>query len=487
MKDGQIQTELGTANHLRTLFKPGTWLTKIDFINHLVLFNNVLITVLSEQSGGKTSFSSLLLNNLDAQIKPVFTATQTPCDRADVLADLASQLHLNVDAQTNVSSLVAQINERKAPVLFIIDDAHHLPEDLIKDFLIEIRKQDDTGFFHLCLVSDYSVVATLNNLAADQFNNLVHTIELGDLTESETRTYVLQRAMVARLINKPLADNQLRQFYLQTKGNIARINSNLESFVFKCATQKARDKGFIAKRASLAASIVAVAGISAFYYFNHDVDKTVGVEPVLVSSMPSLQDTMTHTGTLAHNELLPSYIPGLRVSSTVQLVQNELPKKQILDIPEEEQTVNPIALVDKVVVLPTISHSELVKETVITTKSTVQVQKAEPLAVKVASKDVIKPAKQEKTVAKVAQLAGFTIQLVASHNKNDVYRFQQTNKLADSTKIRQFTNAKGNWYILTVGDFNSRAQAQEKASNLPASIAKLKPWIRPVSGLTQAG
>ena len=104
---------------------------------------------------------------------------------------------------TPTYSIVAQINERKAHVLLIIDDAQHMPEDFISDVIIAIKNQEDFGFFHLCLVSDYSVVATLNNLSADQFNNLVHTIELGSLSESETRTYVLQRAMAAHLINKP--------------------------------------------------------------------------------------------------------------------------------------------------------------------------------------------------------------------------------------------------------------------------------------------
>ena len=88
--------------------------------------------------------------------------------------------------------------------------------------MIATHNQKDFGFFHLCMVSDYSVVATLNNLAADEFNNLVHTIELGSLSESEARTYVLQRAMTARLINKPLADAEFKQFYQLTKGNIGK-------------------------------------------------------------------------------------------------------------------------------------------------------------------------------------------------------------------------------------------------------------------------
>ena len=57
-------------------------------------------------------------------------SAQAPCDRGDILGDIASQLHLNLDANTDVNSIVAQINDRKAHVLLVIDDAQHLPEDL---------------------------------------------------------------------------------------------------------------------------------------------------------------------------------------------------------------------------------------------------------------------------------------------------------------------------------------------------------------------
>ncbi len=484
MKDGQLQTDLGTANRARTLFKPGSWLTKIDFINHLVLFNNVLITVLSEKIGGKTSFSSLLLNNLDQQIKPVFMSTQAPCDRGDILRDIAAQLHLNIDVNTNVNSIIAQINDRKAHVLLVIDDAQHLPEDIIKDFLIAIRNQDDLGFFHLCLVSDYSVVATLNNLAADQFNNLIHTIELGSLNESETRTYVLQRAMAARLLNKPLSDTQFKQFYQLTKGNIAKINSSLDSFIFKCATKTPNNTALVLKRASVAASVVAVAGFSYFYFTN--IYRTPHADELsLTTSLPSINQVVNEpVVSIAHEELLASQIPSFRDSSVIQLVQNALPKKQILDISDEEQGAKTVALVDKVIVIPSVHKQEVAIES---RRSTMAVaREGHPKQPTIIASHV-RTTPPKSIVTQVARSSGYTIQLVASHKKSDVYRFKQSNKLYAATQIRNFTNQKGNWYILTIGEFSTRAEALKKANTLPATLTKLNPWVRPVSGLTNAG
>ncbi|RUR12666.1 AAA family ATPase [Legionella sp. km772] len=486
MKDGQIHVDLGTANRVRSLFKPGTWLTKIDFINHLVLFNNVLITVLSEKAGGKTSFSALLLNNLDQQIKPVFINAQVPCDRGDILGDIAAQLHLNLDANTNVNSIVAQINDRKAHVLLVIDDAQHLPEDLIRDFLIAIRNQDDFGFFHLCMVSDYSVVATLNNLAADEFSNLVHTIELGSLNENETRTYVLQRAMTARLINKPLTESQFKQFYQQTKGNIAKINNNLESFIFKCTTAPENNSSQLVKRVAMAAGLALVAGIS--YLYIPKLSNPQHTEAItLNTSLPPISQAVNETvaAVVIPEIQLVSYIPSFRESAVIQLVENALPKKQILDLSEEELNSNTVALVDKVIVIPTVRKQEIGKEiakdAVRTSLATVahEKQKQATLAVARPVQRVVK----KSAVNQVARSSGFTIQLIASHRKSDLDRFKRNNRIYAATRIRHFSNQKGSWYILTMGEFNTRAEAVKKANNLPASLAKLNPWVRPVSGL----
>lgn len=487
MKDGQLQIDLENANQVRTLFKPSSWLTKIDFINHLVLFNNVLITVLAEKGAGKTSFSSLLLNSLDQQIKPVFMTIEPPCDKAAIIGDIAAQLHLNTDADTQVASLVTQINERKAHILLIIDDAQNVSEELIKEFMLAIRSQHDLGFFHLCLVSDYSLVATLNNLAANQFSDLIHSLELDSLTESETRTYVLQRAMTSRLINKPLTDAQFKQFYHLTKGSISKINAQLESFIFKCSNQKQSSKVInLIKGAGIAACAAILGGLS-FLYLN-DLSSPIPVkaspliEPVAVSDIPSIEKAMKESFLVAQEEQLPSYVPNLHDSSYIELAQHELPKEQILS-GEDTKLCSSTALVNDVVVIPAIS-SQLAANEAIAQLNKAQVIK-QPLEQAQIHSAKAKP--KQAVVARVARSSGFTIQLLASHNKGDIHRLKRSNKFYAQAKIKYFSNQKGSWYVLTLGSFNNRAQAQAQINKLPAFIAKSKPWVRALNGLSDKG
>lgn len=147
MKEGMIQSEVTAVIQPRILFKPGSWLSKIDFINHLILFNNVLITVLAEKEGGKSSFNTLLQSNLDQQIKSVSITMKPSLKLEDILKDFAHQLNLDSDENPRLSSLVNQINERKAHVLLLIDDAQNLPESFIKEAMQEIKNQENFSFF----------------------------------------------------------------------------------------------------------------------------------------------------------------------------------------------------------------------------------------------------------------------------------------------------------------------------------------------------
>ncbi|RYB46221.1 SPOR domain-containing protein, partial [Legionella pneumophila] len=372
----------------------------------------------------------------------------------------------------------------KTHVLLIIDDAHHLPESFIKEVMIIIKNQEDFGFFHLCLISDYSIVATLNNLAVEPFNNLIHTIELGALSETETRTYVLQRAMASHLINRPLTDTQFKQFYHLTKGNLSKINSSLELFLSKCANEKQNNKKAILKRISLVASFAIVAGLSYFYFDN--VYKAPDNTPKLpdlasVTTLPPIKDLIkTPTQQAVPKQEAVSYIASWEDSSTRQLVHYGLPKKQILDdFMDEEDTLNTVAIVDKVVVIPKLKAKNISEQV---GQAVVSQSKLPP----VPDSSQTKLASEQPDIKKINSKL-FTIQLAASHKVEDINRFKNQNKWLAQAKIRHFTNAKGSWYILTIGEYESRNQALLNIKKLPGELAKLSPWIRSVEGLSNIG
>jgi hypothetical protein len=354
--------------------------------------------------------------------------------------------------------------------LLIIDNAQHLPDSLIKEAILAIKSQEDLSFFHLCFVSEHSIVSHLNNLATWFFDNLVHPIELGPLNENETRTYVLQRAMAAHLISKPLTDSQYKQFYQLTRGNVAKINSDLEEFVVNCARHKKKDPMNRIKKASIAASIVLIAGYVGFYFSQlYDISSFLYLKKVPVQTENGLVTLMKSK---AQPKQLISYIASWQDSSTRQLVYASMPTKQNLEELDDEIPTNTVAIVDKVVVIPKVQLKNIAKEELQKTKVHVV-----PKAKLVASAKKI-----HKKETKSLKASLYTIQIAASHNKIDLERFKHKNKLlANSGKLRHFTNANGVWYVLTVGEYESKSKARSSLSKLPAPLGKLNPWVRPVS------
>lgn len=446
-----FQSDLAAAIQPRVLLKPESWLSKIQFINHLILFNNVVITVLSEKQGGKTSFATLLQNNLDPQIKLLHMTVKAPCSREAIIEDIATHFHLKLDPHTDISSLVAQINERRAHVVLMIDDAQHLPEIFIKEVMLAIKNQENFSFFHLCLISDYSVVAALNSLSASFFNDLVHNIELGDLTESEARTYVLQRAMATHLITKPLSDSQLKQFYQLTKGNVAKINSHLESFVFNCANKSPNSTLDLIKKFSLPVGIALASGAACMFLTNAYMQEEPVTKPI-VAKKP---------------EILISHIASWQDSSTRQLVEHTLAAKQNLDLLNKGLSDEAIAIADKAV-----SYAKAKAESQTFAKAQPQKQQS------IANNGT------HKTTTTADLEKRYTVQLVASPDKVDMQRYIKNNKLLYSTaKLNHYRENNVTWYVLTIGEYSNMTDAQRSIQRLPPALLKLNPWVRPISSL----
>ena len=485
MKGEQFYIEVGAAGmQQRSPFKPSEWLAQMDFINHTTLFNNVLITVLADQAGGKSTFSTLLLAQLDKQIKPVSITISPPCSREGILTTIASRLHLNINSQTSMASIVNQINERKAPVLVIIDDAQHLPESLIKEFLIAIKNQTDSVFFHLCFISDYSIVATLNDLSADQWNTILHSLELGLLTEAETRTYALQRAIMLGLINQPLTDKQMKEFYQKTAGDLAKINRQLEPFIIKYTKPKTSASLGIAKKMSVAFGAIAIFGVSYLYlngFYTIQPTPVSVTQPLIakqqVRTLPLIKHSKEPRVAETTQELRPltSYLAPVYQFSTIQKIYQESSRAQTI---RDLAIQSSVRLSDKA--LATVKKQRPVVALTVT-KKVITEKKANEVKINNIHQQVV----EKKTESSAGPR--YTIQLIASDQIKDITRLKKMNQDYSATKIRRLHNSKGTWYILTIGEYSTRSQAQAVVNHLPKSLAKFNPWVRPTAGLTDFG
>ncbi|WP_419420417.1 AAA family ATPase [Legionella sp. D16C41] len=268
-----------------SLYKPNNWLANINFINHLVLFNDLMIVVMAEQGGGKTSFIQLLQGNLDLEISTCIIDAKLPLAEAQVLIELEKFCNLVPSLKPELSDLVEQVNSIKKHILIIIDNAHHLKENFLKNLLVEVKKYQH-NFFHICLATDFSLNPLLNSLHGDTFKNLIHTIELGPLSKKETRKYLLKKLSLNKGINQSLTEKNLSEFYNLTSGYIARINTHLNHF-FNLDNKIIR-QSFFPRRSHLIAGLFLLIVGAVYLGKNKFSDQVTAVE-LSNLSRPSLE------------------------------------------------------------------------------------------------------------------------------------------------------------------------------------------------------
>lgn len=467
MSKEAVSAEPEVIINLEGIFNPASWLVNIEFINHLILFNHVMISVLGDQGSGKTTFLKLLQTNLNTQIQAhVLTATVL-FNRSALLNQLKKAFELADDVQDVFGGILERVNARKAYEVLIIDDAHYLPDRLIDEMLQALHQQGDKGFFRVCFVSSFSLVPTLNKLAATSYENLIHSIELGPLNESETKTYVLRRLASQKGYEKMLTEERLHQFYQLTEGHLVGINSQMLGFFKKRKGVHPAAASLI--RFSFAATVILAISGSAYYWQTYQETRTQQ-ELTQVGAAIATQAATVIPQTLA---VLASQVPSLHVASTRQLIQTVPLRKteQIAYDPEQENAPQPI--MDKVVVVPkTIVPQAVAHATKVPTAASKAVMEVKPKATLAkAKKGVI-----SKRI--ISGEGGFTVQLLASSGADELKRFAQHHKIHDKAQIYRIQNRGNAWYVLTLGKYKDRNEAKQAIHQLSTELAKFKPWVR---------
>ncbi len=486
------ESENKSPTLVESVLKPGSWLTKIDFINHLVLFNNAMIVVMAEQGGGKTTFINLLQAGLEYSIKSHVVNIVSPFDQTGLLTQLAAVFHLRVDAELTVANLIRQINERKSHVLVILDNAQYLPDTFLKEVLIELNQQESPCFFHLCPVSDFSLMVSLNQLETNLFDKLVHIIEPGALTESELNTYLLSALPSSSHTEQLMSDKRKEQFYQLTGGNMARINARMTDFFSTESLHPPLRERVSSRYAGIAATFLVALLASGYIWKNQDLfrsDKSsIGKvqEAVVSKPLPSVIPGMPSTKQKILASYIPAYdsgekvsfIPAFHIAAARQVVQ-PLPLKREFKVALDDEVNNDTSLVimDKVVVIPKTITTDSLKETAILER--------EAIASRELPQQIIQPVIGIRNHVPVKER--YTIQLVASPRLVDVKRFIKKHHLKNNFKIWALKRQGADWYVLTFGDYGQMQYAKRKLRHLPASFARFKPWIRSTSELGSVG
>lgn len=457
MRVGKKRVVLDKKGVPDVVLKPVSWLANIDFVAQLIVANNVLISCVGEQGGGKTTFATLLQKELSSRINSHLITANALFDRTFFLQQLG--ILLENDSDLSLAGFVEQSDAKEAHTLVIIDDAHYLSIDFIEEILCALKQQRSHCYFHVCFVSESSIVPALNKLAQDKFVDMLHSIELGALSENETKAYVIQNVLTLPGADNLITDERVKQFYQLTEGHIEKINHQVvDFFCYKPSRMINRMKVFGLMGIVASVFLLAITGV--VYFGLSQGTESPPAQLVHVELQPLPEQVL-------HVPPLKSDIPTYYVAATRQALA--VTSLRQMELPASESTDESLVVTDKVVVAPkTLKPRSGIR--------VAAVKKSTPSSTKQRVKaSVIKP---------VIEQSRFTIQLLASRNVNTLKQFVEIHHLNGKTKVRRTQHQGDMWYVLTLGEYSQRQYAKQAVSHLPKDIAQFKPWVRLMTDLT---
>jgi DamX protein len=464
MSDGIIRAAAKNEASNHGVIKPISWMANIDFIKKIILSHNILISVLGEQGSGKTVFAHLLQDELPSNIKSHLIIADSLMDDASFLQQLTGWL--DEHCEPTLSNAVAYSNEQACHQLLIIDDAHFLTEAVIENILKALLRQGQAGYFHVCLISDFSLVSTYHHLAKDIYCDMIHSIELGSFSESETKAYLAQKSSLLPGAETSVTDERAASFYQQTEGHVAAINQELTNGLNERKEQLLYKIKRIVQASCIAGTFLA-ATLGVYVWLSQDIQPP----PTEMVSIPFESSEVALE--LPLDSELPSYDLAVerKVIEATSLRRIELTEVDDPDFAPNESLV----VMDKVVVAPKILHVKEKQKTPIVAKKSTHIE-AQVLT------------KQRISVSKSVNDKGrYTIQLLAGRNKETLQRFANTHHFNVQTHIHHVMRQGKDWYVLTLGVYPKREQAKQAVYHLPGDLAQYGPWVRLLSDLQAAG
>lgn len=478
------------------LLKPSSWLAQLDFINHLLLFNNIMLVAFAENQGGKTSYTSFLVEHLADTFDIFATQIPTAYEEKAIATELASHLNLVKPEQASIKDICKQVNERNHHTLLILDNAHRLPQPQIKDLLNIVKSQSQTPFFHLILVADYSLLPYLKQLSSNDKDDAIHSLEIGTFAKDEVKTFLHQKITDERL--KQLINNaNSNRFYQSTKGEIGTMNHEMSSF-FNSLAKNNRKIFKRLKNLTAISAVVLIGFVSMQLLFNPDnfyqlwlsswhrnhkvvkknikhpseAKQTAQVEdpnfplpsllskitlpvkkPYVDSDLPSIDNSLFHVAARSQKSLNNATSKQAMSQKVGSKIHNKGDKTTV----KSHQTKFKV----EARVAQRANHSDEAK-TIDSKLVSIQFGSAKP------QKPNIPPK--------------YTIQLVATHQLkflNALIKKHPVTALKVYTYPIQQNGEQ--WYILTAGRFTNWSAAHDALANLPKEYQQFQPWIRPIN------
>lgn len=209
-----------------TPFVIEAWQAHHHLLQHLILYNNVLMVMTGRDCTGKTTFSNGFQTCLSGQfVAHKITATENLTGKSlqRYLVQLFSLNSVGIDMNDIVGGYLSQLKARKQHCVLIIDDAHLLSDEILQLLFYYISRQSDVAYLHFLLVGDTELIAYIEDQLGEKHDS-VHFFELPRMTLTESTNYLSDRLCAAGYTGPmPFDKPTLQSIYQEAEGDFRQL------------------------------------------------------------------------------------------------------------------------------------------------------------------------------------------------------------------------------------------------------------------------
>jgi len=206
---------------------------RLQMLQHLTQYSNLLLMIVGERGIGKTS----LLDRFVAEAKPEWQIARIQAnalmDADQLLYDIALGFGLSApphdpsSLQDALFQYLLKLREQDRTPILILDDAHELPRDaLLAVFHLADAETAEGNLLRVILACEPQIETMLADPAfAPLRERITHTLDIPPLDQAGTAEYLAHRLAVAGYSGaSPFDDKALAEIWQAAEGNPARIN-----------------------------------------------------------------------------------------------------------------------------------------------------------------------------------------------------------------------------------------------------------------------
>jgi len=472
----------------------------LEQLLHLCQFSHNLLVVTGGYGVGKTRMAQALIDSLDDIDDICFVEGQITSDTASLFSEIYTQFELTDKAE--FTGLCKKKSDQDGIVVLIIDNAHHLTDEVIAD-LINLLEENFESRLHLVLFAEPHLLERLNNVDAPDIVLTDFFLEKFSLVEAVD--YLNFRMEMADYLGPEIfLENKVEPWWRQSQGQLLALHDYAQEKLLESVSEPRSNKEYKSNTLVphvVAASVLIGALFLGYLYLGDESKEKAAAQitesvPIAgghestalssqassQSSLPVVSDVVTaavveknseQTYSLSNTSTSTSNVELEKAKASQEIKQSVVPlaqannefHSQVVQQPSKA-SISSIAADAKKITLTTASSKS---------KNTTKINAENSGDASLRGSAIY--SNQEKIILSWDE-SEFTLQIVGLSSEKSALEFiaAQSNK-KDLLLFKTIRQGK-DWYVVITGHYPNAAIARQGAKSLPESQLKATPWPR---------